>query len=201
MAVFDPLVPTGLVRLDQDYQNLQNNMQALDNTMAINHFKFSQIVNNGKHNFVEMPVRTVVPPGLAVNEVTLYNKAAGGASQLFMTRGVAGPEIQLTAGTNQPTALAQGQTFLPGGILLIWDFVAVTSTSQGTVTFPFSGFPNNCFNVFTSLTYPVAGSPPNGKADVSILRNGAQPPSTGFTWAFLTDSGAYSGFWYVAIGN
>ena len=68
---FNPNVPTGLVPLDQDYLNLQNNNQALDNVYGVNHLKFSNSTGNkGKHTQVEMQVFASIPTGLSVSEGT-----------------------------------------------------------------------------------------------------------------------------------
>jgi len=57
MSLFDPNVPTGLIKFNSDYKNVQNNMQQLDTSFGIDHYLFSdQTANNGFHNKITLPL-------------------------------------------------------------------------------------------------------------------------------------------------
>ena len=209
-STFNPNVPTGLVPLNQDYNNLRLNNQQLDASFAINHFAFSDgTTNNGKHNFVQFVNRLVIPPGLSSGEETMYSKVAAGQGELFFTRGNSGTEIQLT-GPGVPLANTNGYTFLPGGILIQWGFVNGSNGSDnhfnngntGTVTFVTSNinFPNNCWSVWFTVVYNTnTGSSPSSEATVTYdLKTISK---TKFDWKILTNSSQYTRFYWFAIGN
>ena len=54
-SIYQPSIPTGLVDLDQDYQNIQNNFQQLDTTFGVDHTTFSNnTAQNGYHTVVHL---------------------------------------------------------------------------------------------------------------------------------------------------
>lgn len=56
MSLFNPTIPTGLVKLSLDYKNVQNNFAQLDTSFGIDHYAFSnQTASNGFHNQVTLP--------------------------------------------------------------------------------------------------------------------------------------------------
>jgi len=143
MTIYNPNIPTGLINLDVDYKNIQNNFSQLNITFGKNHVPFDDTTtNNGKHKFVEMPVQ-LLPAGLTANEGTVYTKTIGTASQLFYTPDNTGNEYQLTRTITASFALFSnnnvysgtltgGWTFLPGGLLLQYGIAPVAA--QGTAT-------------------------------------------------------------------
>ena len=193
MSIYLPTIPTGLVNLDTDFLNIQNNFIQLDTSFNVNHFKFSdQTTNNGKHSQINFPV-VIANPTSAVGELIIYPKSGAAGVELWMVRdNIAGTATALTSSKiAAPTAAAAGQSWLPGGILLIWSSFDPNSTI--TPTFPFTGFPNNCWNV--QLTIEVDNS--------STIRNGISAGTltkTGFTWEG-TISGDTHKVYYLAIGN
>lgn len=149
-------IPTGLVNLDVDYQNLQNNFSQLDTSFGVNHIKFSVAPNNGKHTFVEMPISTVIPSPLTGSEGTLYTKTANAASQLFYTPDNSTNEYQLTrtiSASFGTFSSATGWTYLPGGLLMQWG----QATSVGT------SLPN------TTVIFPVAFTNPSYSVNCTII--------------------------------
>lgn len=192
---FNPNVPTGLVNLDVDYANVQNNFSSSNTSFGVNHVPFSVALNNGKHKFVEMP-NGILPVGLAAGESTLYSKSVSGASQLFFTRDNSGIEIQLT-GPTTPVANTNGYTFLPGGILMQWGIVN-SPTSTGTVTFATANiaFPTSCFNVQCTLIAKSGGtSTSNTVAPIT-----GTVTNTGFGYSYTATS-SYVAFYWVALGK
>lgn len=128
-----------------------------------------------------------VPGTLIVNGVTTPFIPKNGDVQLYSLTG-AGGLSQLTGN------VASGEGFCwVGGILIQWGSVAPTSSPSGTVTFSSrancSSFPNNCFNVYTSLKGSLA----------SIIISVVSSNTSGFNWAKAPTNTA--GFAWFAIGN
>lgn len=192
--------PVGSVSVKSNELTGTQNTAYLESKLKLNHF-FNE-ANAGKHKFVELPIGSL-PTGLASGEITLYAKIANGISELYATRGNTGVEIQMTSG-NVGTSAAAGQSFLPGGFKLLWDFRPQTSSvSDQIVTFPFGGFINNCLQVYTQLNYTTQGSAPSGADSSIFILNNAdpQPTKTDFKFTLKTNSDKIRGFFYIAIGN
>jgi len=63
MPVYNPLVPTGTVNLDVDYQNLQGNFEQANIVYGTNHYPLNNATpNQGFHNFVTTPAVVNSPP-------------------------------------------------------------------------------------------------------------------------------------------
>ena len=212
MSLFDPHVPTGIVKLSFDYKNIKNNMQQLDTSFGVNHTLFSATPNNGKHTFVEMPIQGTIPPtGLATGEGTLYTNAVNSVSSstetgLFYTPDNGGNQYQLTRTigsaiatfgtyTNYPTPVANqngGWTFLPGGLLLQYgDMLSTGSNTIITFPIPFT----DSVNAPYSLTATRQQASSSG-ATYGVI----SATNTGFTF---TSSSSSSGtrFYWMAIGR
>jgi hypothetical protein len=111
----------------------------------------------------------------------------------------------------QPSLGNQGYTYLPGGLILLWGvvtgphagfFASGSTPDTGTITFTSilpNAFPVACYNIWTQECFdnPAPGS--TGRA--TILKTGATPSKTSFSWAFITNSSAYNQFFWVALGN
>jgi|SRR5208282_526184 len=194
MSSFNPLVPTGLVKLNTDYKNLQANMQQLDTSMSINHFAFSNgTASNGKHTFVEMVNNTAIPASTAAGEATLYSITTAGVSDIYMTPDASTNQYRLTNVNAAKFASfggsSSGWVFLPGG--LIMNYGASSSTSSGTINF--SRAFTTILSIWANPTF--GGSSPNGEATVAINQS-----NSSFNFAFVSSSGAYNGFYWAAIG-
>src|SRR6185312_9486388 len=63
MPVYNPLVPTGAVNLDVDYQNLQGNFEQANIVYGTDHYPFDNATpNQGFHNLVTTPPIVNNPP-------------------------------------------------------------------------------------------------------------------------------------------
>ncbi len=212
MSSYQPGIPTGTVNLDVDYLNIQNNFQQLDTSFGVDHVTFSnQTAQNGYHQSIHFnPVSTTAtnPPN---NQPVIAPATTGGFGQLFSAQindGINADEALyfLTGGNRltqmtrnfQPTIAANtGTTFIPGGFILKFGRVTASANTTGTVNLNTNGisFPNACFSVWTQPFY--TGANPSGVATAAIKIN----TPTSFTWTFITSSGAYTGFLWVALGN
>ena len=212
---FNPLVPTGLVNLDVDYQNLQANNAQLDVTFGIDHTTFSNATaQNGYHKVIhQIPFSTTAsnPPN---NQPVVAPAAVSGFGQLFQAQidnGLGADEAlfflsggnkltQLT-GNLAPLAATNGYTSLPGGFIIQWGFKAQTSQGTGTVLFTTSNinFPNNCFNVTATAVYNSNSANPSGSSVMQIDTHTLSKLK--FEYKMFTNSSAYTGFYWFAIGN
>lgn len=213
MSAYQPGIPTGTVNLDVDYQNIQANFQQLDTTFAVDHVTFSNATaQNGYHQSVHLnPVSTTStnPPN---NQPVVSPVAVAGIGQLFSSEindGInADSALYFLTGDNRlmqltrnfvPVSASNGYTFFPGGLIVQWGQVTSTASSFQTLTFATNNiaFPNNCFSVWTQ---PYGSSSvPGSQATVEIRKSTIS--ATSFDWVFVTNSGAYTGFFWIALGK
>ena len=189
---YQPGIPSGTVKLNQDYQNLQNNFTVLNNVFGVDHtFVNDATAQKGYHTIVHLLNQTV-DPSTTATAGQIYAKVAtypvGGDRQLFYK--TPGGGVEQLSGNK---ALANGFGWF-SGILAQWGTVNAplsTATTSFNVTFP-----NNCFAVFTNIFFTASfpGSP------ATIL---VKPTTSGFTWVYQGSSGSTvgSGFYWYAVGN
>lgn len=213
--------------LDNDYLNIQRNFTQLQNTYSKDHIALTDNSGavgtpggkNGAHTLIhQVPFSTIAgfPPnnyplaGAAIPSVVSgmgeiftvqQNDGINPDEALYYQTG-GGRLMQLTRNFT-PIVAQNGSTFLPGGLILQWGFKAITAQGVSTVTYPMA-FPANVYNVRATAVYdttPPTGSVPNGSAVVEIDRNTANFLKTGFSFLFTTNSTAYVGIFWEAIGN
>jgi hypothetical protein len=145
MSLYQPLIPTGTVDLDVDYQNLQNNFQQLDTSFGVDHLPFSnQTAQNGYHKNVHLVpnAASVATPGYGqVFNATLNDGINTDQILFFLTGG--NRLMQLTRNF-APVAGTNGYTFLPGGFIMQWG--RATTASGATITFP-QAFPSAVYSI------------------------------------------------------
>ncbi len=198
MAVYQPLIPTGLLDLDVDYKNIQDNFSSLNTIYAVNHIPLTDATSKkGSHTFVQMIDSGGLPAGLIANAATLYSKTTTAVTDLYVSPDASGDIYQLTLSDSAhfasfgldinyaPPVVGQngGWTFLPGGLLLQYG----TSTS-GIVVFPIA---------FKVGSIPIVTATPEGNSNGGF---GIQQPitNTGFT---ITASPAGLKYDWIAIGK
>ena len=219
MPTYNPNVPTGTVELDQDYLNLQANFQQLNIAYGVDHVPFSDTSGTfpsgitGIHTAIHLnPVSTTAtnpPNNQPINGYT----ATLGYGQLFSAEindGFSTDEaLYYLTGSNKliqltrnvlPTAVSvtNGYTFLAGGIVLQWGFVAGSSANTIPVLFVTANinFPNNCFNV-NVIPERAASSPGNDFSTVIVT---GSVSATGFTIGNV-GSHTMAGWYWQALGN
>jgi hypothetical protein len=111
-------LPTDFLSVSQ--QDIKNNFSQANATMDVNHFPFNDLTaNNGKHKSVVMPI-SAPKPTTSVDESALYTKDYNALSNLYYRpENTAVTEILMT-NNFVPVANANGYTFLPGGMVLLW---------------------------------------------------------------------------------
>lgn len=173
-------VPASGQSLGQTLTPIQNNFTNYFNTISVNHVA-PNISGAGKHTFSEF-VTQGADPATSVNEITLYGKTTGGATELFIRKDNSGNVYQLTTGT--PVNAATGSTFLPGGLLINWGI-----TNSLTPSFN---------RAFSAPPYSIQVSPSaDNAARTVVVSNSSVPTSTGFT-VLVSNTGLF--YYYIAIG-
>ena len=173
----------------QDVSNMQQNTTTIGNWVVTDHVGFNN-VQGGQHKQITFSANETAP-GLPNGSVSaLFPNLQGGQSWPFWQNGLG--TIQLISG--MPSAVTNGTTYLPGGIILQWG--TVTPTSSYPVSVSLSGF-TNLFNVQFSpnrINTSAPGTIPFLWIPQSSFSN------TGFQ-VFSTSGSATIGFYWLAIGN
>lgn len=189
----------------QDVGDMQANTNAIDDFLAIDHVPFGENPS-GMHAKVRMPSQSSDPTTI-LGQLALYNILSGTGSELNLIRdGVAGTKIKLTTSRiGNVTSATTGINFLPGDVIIQWGFVDGTHGGDlhfndgdtNTVNFPFAGYTSPAFFVLTQAAFTNL-NPPSGTYSIAINRNLA---GTGFVWKFITNSSAYTRFYWFVIGT
>jgi len=203
IPTFTPGYPPDGSSLGETKATIRDNIDGNFQVFSVDHQDQNE-TSAGTHTKVSLKETTgtttpTLPPNiLGGGFETLYSQPAGSAplgplGEIFYSRG-GGAGIQLT-GPGTPNGAANGNTFLAGNILIQWGIV--NSTTSGTVTYTSAnlGFQSAVYGIFTQPFY--SGSAPNGTATVAIKKN----TILSFDWTFITNSGAYNGFYWVVIGR
>lgn len=195
---FNPSIPQANDRLAKSQQDLLQNNTQLDTSFGINHYAFSDLsANNGMHKQCQLVELANPVPVAGTDSLYCATTGSPAVGELFYVRGGGGTPIQMT-GPSNPVTNGKGYTFLPGGMLIQWGFINSTASSYTPLLFATDNinFPNRCRFI---TTQPYSGaSVPNSQATVTILDSSVS--NLGFQWAFVTNSGSYTGFYWQAIG-
>lgn len=124
-------------------------------------------------------------PGSAAAQVVEYSKTSAGSSELFLQRDNVASVIQLTRGG--VLASANGYTFLPGGMLLQWGSLTMTTIAE-TFTFPIP---------FTSAVYCVQAT----ARAVGAFTAGCRVPGLTTVAIDIQSGGAGQVVYVLAIGT
>lgn len=182
---FTPNIPASGQTLGSSQPQILNNFAVLRSTIAVNHVDVNA-TNPGTHTHVDLIAQSA-NPNPATGFVSHYSKTVGGVTQWFFQRENSGSVIQMSNGT--PVASTNGQTFLPGGLILQYGSSTSNSVSY-SVSFNIT-FPTNIFSLV--VTPQLTG----GSAD-SLQWLVTTYSKSGFTIAL---SQVIVGINYIAIGN
>lgn len=199
-------IPDGPNNPSQDQPLMKTNTNSIDDLIDTDHFSFDE-ANGGYHRSIHQPQGSDPAAVATVNQV--YSKSytpdttGGTADTQLFTRTGGGTISQLT-GFNT-TDSDNGYQWI-GGVLIQWgriDETTSSGTTVGTVTFKdrtagMIPFPNDCFTV---ITCPVSSSSSDPSSQMSIAIKRTTLTKLGFTYVEVTNSSAYRGFRWVAIGN
>jgi hypothetical protein len=191
-------IPDGPHNPSADQGPMQTNTNSTDTILTVDHFSFNDN-NGGLHQQVRMPIiGSGAKPSGQANEVLLYPKTIATHSELFLARDANAFETQMTVqrsgdGTTDIPTISGNDviTYLPGGLIMI---CTTTSTVVGSKTFPFGGFPNNCFNVQVSINGSTGG------ANSTIMVAAFSKTNYAFN-SNISGSATITKFLVIAIGN
>lgn len=136
-------IPSASQSLGETQNAIKDNWEVLRQTIIANHLGPNQ-ADRGKHTFINMRNQGSAPTG-QTGFFTIYSD---NTTELYMRRGTA-TAIQLTDTAGDPVVNANGRTFLPGGLILIWG--QNTVTGSGTFSYQGSGFPTAALQNFISF--------------------------------------------------
>ena len=209
MSSFQPSVPSGMVFLDQDYANIQQNFAALDTYFGANHVPFSVSAlgtPSGYHTEINMvPFSTVTSNG-PNNQPVAAPSATPGFGQIFSAQindgiGSADEALYYLSGGGKltqltrnfaPATTANGYTFLPGGLILQYgSSTAVKSSGSTTITFPIP-FPVAVYSVQCTVV-----TSDNSTIRFSILNNSALDKFI----TTQTSTSKFTNLYWTAIGK
>ncbi len=198
--LYNPAVPTGLIELDEDYINLQNNFQQLDTTFKVDHVPLTNSTSiNGYHTIIHQPPNGgAVPvdplPIAGINQLYAKNVTLNAVTdtQLFNMTGL-GVIRQLTGGNPaQFVSATNGYQYI-GGILVQWGTVVNAVKQSNTILVLPIPFPNKNLGVFTNLQKDTAQNDADNV--YALLLTNAN-----FTY-FSTSGSTTRTFNWFAIGN
>lgn len=217
---YNPLIPAANNAPRNDQPVMQTNAASIQGIISVDHENFG-IATNGYHTIVHQrtgsgtqnltrsgvgAVYANVPTSITgVNQVVagLYTPDTTGSSsdtQLFNVTGLGGIS-QLTGNLS-----SQNGFVWVGGVLMQWGIVSRSfpaGSTTGSVIFKdrVTGaipFPNSCF-VVTANPLVNLLSLPSSQASVNIAP--AFVSNLQFSYQFFSNSSAYIGFFWTAIGN
>ena len=119
----------------QSQGQILSNFQALNTSNSVNHVAFND-ADQGKHKFLQMPEQAS-DPATAANEAGLYAKEydVDGLGTLVSTLFFRNESSGAVTTFGGPSSLAiPGYSYIPGGLLVQWNRVTVSSGNN--VTFP-----------------------------------------------------------------
>lgn len=180
-----------------DQPIMLQNTNSISSIISVDHIGFNAN-GSGIHKQVTLQ-NSATPPGLGDGVGVAYSNNASGTDQPYWQNGPLNPDdisqFFVFSTKTPPVASTNGYTYLPGGLIIQWGrilnavsqtFTPVTFVGLGTIAFP-----NNCFNVQTTIN--------EGSSANSIVLNVASLSSTGF--AYYNTSSNVRNFYWVAIGN
>lgn len=186
---FDIGVPATGHNPSVDYSIMQANNVSSFAILDVDHITYNAL-SGGTHK--QCTFINKADPGIGGGNTALYSNNTvppDGNSWPFWTN-----ELGTFQLGGDFTASAQGQFTLPGGIIVQWGAINASSTVTGNIVFG-TPFVTACYVVYTSPYYP--GAVPNGAYTVGVKDNAS---TTGVEYRVVTSSGAYSGFYWLAIG-
>lgn len=184
----------------QDVEDMQINCNSVESWAQQDHFGFNDD-NGGWHQNVRLqnhaapgnPAFSGDPGGVLYSNNPVAS--ANNPGWPFWQNNLGTFQITGSASANIPSAIANGWSFLPGGVIMQWGNVALPPNTA-PVVFPIP-FPTNCFIVTGSLGNNVIGIPAiNATLTVYSVAAG------GFSYAVINNvANIYTNFSWVAIGN
>ncbi len=181
-------IPAANNNPSQDQPKMQTNTNAINTLLSLDHYTFA---DNAAGRHKQVSLANEAAPGIPANtNGVLYANLDTGQSWPFWQNALGSFNL-----LGPLSAVNNGYTWM-GGVLVQWGQVTSTNSSFTLQAFNIP-FPNACFVVMTQIY--GSGTPPGGSGDIEIRKSTVSVAS--FQWCMVTNSGEYTGFYWVAIGN
>lgn len=187
MITYIPDIPDGPHNPSDDQPDMKTNTNNINAIIGVDHVPFN-VNQSGYHKVIRFQNQLANPTPNGFGQ--LYTRTRNSDNQLFYETS-SGTVFQITS---TPSAITDGYTFLPGGILMQWGIVPFPGGSGG-VTFNIP-FPSGNPPFVIQLT--VLSSSDNRPCSVN---NSILPSSTSFGYLINTSGSGVSGLYWFAIGN
>lgn len=152
MATYTPNVPVSGQSLGNSKPTINSNFQAIEQLIKVNHQNFG-LTSQGYHTFVDMISQGTTPANPPTGSIAHYSNTVSGNAEWFFQRENSGSQIQMSTVNGTPVLAANGQTFLPGGLVMRFGNQAITlNATSTTITFV------NPFTTLYSLNVTVTGA-------------------------------------------
>lgn len=201
---YTPDIPKPTDNISTSQGQLRTNFNQLENIFSNDHYTWDDPTSGGAyrgyHKQVYFPVASASNPSLGSFASVFFSKNdpndASSRPQLYFKNVT--ETLQVT--NRFHSAVTNGYVMLPGGIILMWGFVANPGSGNHSQIFNVianytggpAGFPNNCFNVQLTLNGTSSGT------QNTILDQGNPFTKDEF---FYRMSASGPDFYWFAIGN
>lgn len=197
MMAYDNNVPLANQTVSSTQQPIHDNYAEIDTFVNVNHVGFN-VVDQGKHKWITLPVQGVTPiPGAGEINLTGLTSAFTGATELCIVRSDSSV-IEMTS-SNQA---ATGWAFTSSGLLMKWGTGTVSGVAT-SIVYPAAGnIPtfSAVFNVMITVEYP-SGVDENKNATVIDISNPAFFRIVGTQRTAVAAPGSPVNFLYFAVGS
>ncbi len=183
-----------LIRITQ--QPIENNFQAINELINVNHVGFQDPINYGKHTFTSLPSQGSSPTTVN-NEMSVFCAPSAGANpyEIYYRYPNNGDVVQLTGSTGgSSSATTPGYTYLSSTVFMMWASASVSSSTSNVITFPTGGG----FPTFTEV-YHIQYCPKTSYTNFTNAVYISAVTTTNFTFRIPSSNYATSIYW-MAIG-
>lgn len=164
MSAYQPTIPQGNTKLNQSYQDIQNNFTQLNTTYGVDHVPLTDATpNNGYHTDIHMTPFSTTTTNPTTNYPPVAPSTVATIGQIFQTVSNDGWDtdtilwyktggsrlMQLTSNVT-PSAATDGYTFIPGGLIIQWGYVTPGVHGDNSVSLPRS-FKNAFYNAQATM--------------------------------------------------
>jgi hypothetical protein len=197
---FSTNVPQAAQKISATQVPIQNNFQAVNELIAVNHVGFTDPDYYGMHTYLSLPAQGSAPT-TSSSEMAIYCAASTGANpyEIYYRYPSDGTIVQLSGSstsTGSGTGVSTpGYAYLSSTVFLMWGTATGITTGANTITFPTtSGFPT-----FSSTPYQIYYTQASVASSYVIGSYISSSSTTQFVLEVPTSGFATSIYW-LALG-
>lgn len=181
---------------------IRQNFSVVNTAFELNHVTYNDgSGNQGKHKFVQFPVQSAIPAGIAASDISLYNKLPAapypttGVNELFLVKPDGTTHIPITASLQAQT----GWSYLPSGVLMKWGrTTSINASEPFAYLYPTAASIPVFANVFTVMLTVIDNNTPY---DTVVTIQTGTISATGFSIIYNGTPPGATVVNYLAIGN